>query len=629
MKKKLLILLLIIILVVGGLLAYAALNLNSLIARFKPDLEKIASQTLDRPVSMGNLEASVFPETKIVVKEFTLGGGATQAFKLNNLTLSVNLKPLILSQKLEITKLAIDAPDITVSKTPDGMEISGLPKKKAKSEPETAPVIPTDTAAKGQAIGINLNSLEVTNARVTLKNFLKDKDLSVSNVNIKTAVSMENNSLKVSNLNLDGILLGQAKLNVYSDAISLDNNSGALNVPALRIKLNDDIIDVKADYNLKTSAATSTINSDGLNLEKLIAAFPDIVPPAVKAFNVKGSVKPAINLKMAGSEINMDGKIGLDKIAADVNQFKVTDLAGNIKVTADLFKQVLNSQDLELSVNGSKMKILLDTALTLPQVNITKLAVNAFSGTLLTSGQVLVDTPITFSLQNQVSGINVESLMSTLQPGNHMLVGNIEKATANLNGKLDATFMQALNGSVYYILTDGALKGFNLGGQVLKAANNLAFISGSLYDRVSNNKTLFEVTDTVVKRSTGNISISGGSMFTKDLQLTSTAYDVFANGRIGFDTVLDLDANIIFTQEASASIIAGVRELSKALDAQQRLNIPLQLQGKPPAIIVTPDMKKLLELGAKAVIREKAKDFLEETVKRKTGVSGLGNLLGF
>lgn len=102
MKKKILILLVVIILIAGAGLAYAAMNLNSLIEKFRPDLEKIASQTLGMPVNIGNLEASVFPETKILVKEFKLGGGdKSQAFKLNNLALSVKLSALLFSQKLE------------------------------------------------------------------------------------------------------------------------------------------------------------------------------------------------------------------------------------------------------------------------------------------------------------------------------------------------------------------------------------------------------------------------------------------------------------------------------------------------------------------------------------------------
>ncbi len=634
MKKKILIVFIALILIFGAALTYAAMNLNSLISKFKPDLEKIASQTLGMPVNIGNLEASVFPDTKILVKEFKLGGAEkSQAFKLNNLALSVKLSSLILSQKLEITKLTIDSPEITVTKTLEGMEISGLPKAGAKTAPAKKENSAQNKEAppQSQAIGINLNSLEVNDASVVLKNFMPEKDLTLSDIDIKTAIALENNKIEVSNLELTSLLLNAVKLGVTSDSIVLDNNSGELNVPSLKVKLNDDTININAVYNLNTSAATSGIKSDGINLEKLITSLAEFVPPAVKEMNVKGSLKPDLKIKAAGSNYNLTGDLGLEKISAVAAGFNVTDLAGTFNLDASNTLQNIKTQDLGLSVNGSKIKILLDTALKFPEVNISKLVVNAFSGTLNTDGKILVGTPISFDLKNQVAEMQIVEIMNTLKPGTDMLVGKIEKATADLKGTLDANFMKNLSGNVFYVLTDGELKGFNIGGMALKAANNLSFISGSLYDKAQGKKELFDVANTIVKQSSAHINIGAGSMTTKDLTLTSIAYDLNANGRIGFDTSLNLNSNIIFTPDVSAKIVAGVKELAKALDQNQRLNMPLSIQGTPPAIIVIPDLQKLIELGAKNLLKDKAGEYLGENLEKKTGikVKGLDKLLGF
>lgn len=103
-------------------------------------------------------------------------------------------------------------------------------------------------------------------------------------------------------------------------------------------------------------------------------------------------------------------------------------------------------------------------------------------------------------------------------------------------------------------------------------------------------------------------------MHTKDLTLNSTAYDLNAEGKIGFDTSLDLNADIIFTPEVSAKIVGGIKELNNALDQNKRLNMPLSIEGVPPSIVVVPNLQKLIELGAKNLLREKAGQLLSEGI---------------
>jgi hypothetical protein len=631
MKKKILILLTVLLIIIVAAIIYLGMNLNSLISRFKPDLEKIASDTMGMPVKFGNLEASVFPETQIIVKELKLGGMEnTQAFKLDSLRLNVKLASLIFSQKLEITKLTINSPEIIVNKSAEGIDISGVPKK------QHAPKIPNadskSAAGSASPIAISLNSLEVEKAKLLLLNFVKDKELTLSDVDIKAAIAIEGSTINVNKLALDGMLLGKSKLSLSTDSIIVNNSASEIKIPAVKAKLNGDEINLSATYDMARSALDSKLTSERVDLEKLLSLFSEFVPPAVSGFNIKGAVKPALNVKTVANNFNADGTVGVDKFSAEFKTYKISDLSSNLQLKADNTRQNIKAPDLALTLNGNPVKITADTTLALPELEVTNLLIKAFSGEVLTTGKLLIETPVSFNLQNQIAHIQVESALNALKPGPAMISGTLEKAAANLSGTLDANLVQSLNGSVSYILTNGELKGFNIGSKVLKAVNNLSFLSGSLYERVQGKKELFDVANTVFKKCTANISVGGGSMNTKDLFLASPTYDLDAAGRIGFDASLDLKANIKFTPDISAMLLSSVKELKSALDENSRLNIPLALQGVPPAIIVTPDVKKLIELGAKSYLRDKATDLLEGAIRRKANggsSGGLGKLLGF
>ena len=64
-----LLLLVILAVAAGGLGYYLATNINSLIAQYKPDLERIASESVGSTVTFGNIRAQVFPRTSMVVDE--------------------------------------------------------------------------------------------------------------------------------------------------------------------------------------------------------------------------------------------------------------------------------------------------------------------------------------------------------------------------------------------------------------------------------------------------------------------------------------------------------------------------------------------------------------------------------
>ncbi|MCB0334539.1 MAG: hypothetical protein KDD55_13630, partial [Bdellovibrionales bacterium] len=131
---------------------------------------------------------------------------------------------------------------------------------------------------------------------------------------------------------------------------------------------------------------------------------------------------------------------------------------------------------------------------------------------------------------------------------------------------------------------------------------------------------------------TGNITISNETLSTNDLLLVSTLFDLTAKGTIGFDTSLNLGANIRFTELFSLAMAKKISELRDWLDKDNRLNIPLRIQGTATNVVVVPDVTELLKSNAGKVLTNKllGKVFGDNKEKGKDSKKsgGLGGLLG-
>lgn len=618
MKKKLLISLAAVLLIIIGCLIYVAMNINPLIARFKPDLEKIASDVMKVPVAFGELEASVFPSTKIFIKELKLGrAGEGVPFKLDSLSLNVSLTPLIFSKKLEITKLTIDAPHVVLSKNTDGVEISGLPRNKSPQVAQVEkPIQVEPPTAKSDGLAINLKAIEINDAEITLRNFIKDRDFTIKEIDLNTAVSLVGEIVEVSNLSIAASLMGRVPAAVQADRITFNKSAGDAAIPAAVIDLNGDRINVAVNYNVNSAKGSVTVGSAGLSAAKLIESFGEFIPQNVKALNVSGQIVPDIGVNADGGQFEINGKVALQSIAADLNNLKVSALNGDLAIAGNQASQNLKSSDLGLNLNGKEVAIDLDASSLASRIEVRELIVKAFGGRLRSGAVIdLASAVPSFTVQSSVSDMAISEILETLQPGSPaILTGSIDEVSADLRGQLGDTLMQSLRGTVNLILTNGAFSGFNIGGLVLKSVKDIPFISGNLYERAGDKKQLFDITETKFDTCSGNLTIGEGAITTRNFKLKNAAYDLDAEGEIGMDTSLNLDATILFTPDISQILAASIKELQRTLDSNGRLAIPLTVQGKPPAIIVVPNLKKLIEAGAKAVIKDKAGEFLDKAL---------------
>lgn len=252
---------------------------------------------------------------------------------------------------------------------------------------------------------------------------------------------------------------------------------------------------------------------------------------------------------------------------------------------------------------------------------IEPLRIGAFSGTTgLTLEASLLDA-IPFKTSLNVSGIRAEEALAALIPDVEMqLSGTVETVTGDIRGTLDENMMPGLQGSVGLAFKDGTLEGFNLGATVLGAVGGIPFIAETLLQAVPQElQSMMAGDETVITSLTGSFAIADETMTTDDFLMQSTFFSLDAQGMIGFDTQVDLNSTIYFSESFSAELVEDTSELLYLQNDNGQIAFPVKISGVPPNLTVLPDMTELVKGAVKQGVKEELKKGLGEEIKEKTG----------
>jgi AsmA protein len=152
----------VLILVVVGLAFFIDAN------RFRPTLESSLSDALHRDVKLGNLSLSILSGS-IEANDLEIAEdpsfGKAPFLRAKAVRVGVELKPLVVDHKLNVTGITIDKPEITLLQTPSGSwNYSSL------GTEASAPAKPKSPAVNASAGGLALtvSKLNITDGRLTI-----------------------------------------------------------------------------------------------------------------------------------------------------------------------------------------------------------------------------------------------------------------------------------------------------------------------------------------------------------------------------------------------------------------------------------------------------------------------------
>lgn len=543
--KKLMVGLVVVIILIGATLALALYNANSLVQRFKPDLEALASKTLETPVKLGELEVQIFPASRIEVKELSIGEG----LKLNNFLLNVKLLPL-LSKKLEIKKLSLLSPTITLLKDKSGVRVEGLKQKSADQKEAKASVshsnISQDKKAPTAPLAIALESIQIENGALIIKELEKSSEQKLTNLDLDANVDLSGSEIKVPAFEFSGLVENKGNFKLSGSDIVFDTHSGKLDAKNIVADALGAVVAASAQYDTKAKTGNFNVNSQ----------------------KVQFSGKP-IDFKLSGSV-----------------------------------------QDQKITVSSFDAK--------------------AFSGVVQANAVADLGPAQFFQAAPKVSNLQIGEALAALKPQSPPLFeGTLVELATDVKGNPSA-LPSSLNGQGAVHLADGLLKGINLAAAVTKATK-LPFLGDALHASVPPEfKPIFEAEDTQIKKLSADFKIANSAISTSNFILVSQIFTLDAAGTAGFDSSVDMKANIAFEPKFSKALTERVKEMSALLDKQGSLVIPLAIQGTLPKVAVLPNVEKLVQAGAGKLIEEKAGKFLEQLGGgKKEKNSGVKGLLGF
>ncbi len=161
---KFLVILSILGVVIVGILLW---NINPIVESFRPKLAKLISDTINQPTDIGGISLKLFPTQSVELKNITLAGGTPGATSIARAMLDVNLAALI-KKRLEVTEVAVDGLNVTVTKEADGaMKVGGLPIGKGKNDPTQPP--PKDEKNDPSAISFQTKTFTLKSGKIAFE----------------------------------------------------------------------------------------------------------------------------------------------------------------------------------------------------------------------------------------------------------------------------------------------------------------------------------------------------------------------------------------------------------------------------------------------------------------------------
>lgn len=634
MKKSLWVLA--VLLVVGGvILAVAAYSANSLVARFKPDIEAAASDAMGASVTLGNISASVFPSVRLKVQEARVAAqpGGADALALKGLVLHVKLLPL-LTGRLVIETVSLDEPTVVVVKTKEGMFLEGLPRHapaalapRSGDAPRPAASRAVGALAAPAALNIDLRTFQINDATITLHDVEHTRDIAVRNINVDSALAMAGGNATVSRLTLNADLPGGQRISVSGTGQSFNLKSGELVLGSLNASLLGGVMAFAGAVNAYTAAGTTTLSSDGLKLDNVLplaAAFT----PTVADMKLRGIAKIDLKATFGAGVYSAAGTVTLQDVGYQRGTLSVSSISGPLILGGTASRPSVTTDGLSFVLNDKPGKIAFTAVVDGDRLQIDPLSLSALSGSLTGTAEYLLPPPHRFATQVEGSGFSVAEALALADPRAPMQIeGVVSKLAAHVRGRAEGDVAQSLDGTAAFGMRHGVLKGLNLGAAVLQGVNRIPLLAGAI--DIPKFQKHMSSRDTAIESLTGDFTIDAGWIKTHNLSVVSELFTLTGSGRVSFQTDLDLDTTITFNPELSRVMIGKAKELRPVLNNDGTLTVPVLVKGRPPNIDARPDLTRLLAGSTKNVLEGTVGEALGKALNgEKVGGKLLDQLLG-
>ena len=240
------------------------------------------------------------------------------------------------------------------------------------------------------------------------------------------------------------------------------------------------------------------------------------------------------------------------------------------------------------------------------RVTLERATAKAFAGKLVATGRYNLARSA-FQGSAELDGMSVSPLVATRSASGAQLI------SGNLTGKLDvdgtgsgwAEIAPALTGSGELRIADGVLGKFNPAGKLFAALGALPSVSGGGFARfVASHPRVFGGEETSFEAMTGRLQIQSGWVQLRDLVLRTPDYVLRGSGRVSLAGVLDVKTQMVLSAELSKELVAAQPVFRYLRDKAGSVEIPVALQGSVSKVAVVPDVSHIASLAGRELLTD-------------------------
>jgi hypothetical protein len=639
MKKKITLTLLSLFILLAAGAGVVIYKLNDIVSGFRPQIEHQLSAALGAQVQLGEISASLFPTCHLSVQEVKVlaADGKATALSLGGITASVALRPL-LSKKLDISNLEIERPRVTLIKDPSGTSIQGLRSTKGSPTPsqqaQTAPASP-QTSAASTPLDVTVSRVTISDGELTIDDRVAAKRTPIRAINLDASVAVQGKDVQIPALNLSFVASPFPPIRFTGSKITYGQDSGKLSIGSFDAVSDGGTVHTEGSLDTNTQSGALNVTSTGIDLRK-VAALLKSSTPALAALNPSGSITTSLAVTLAGGRPSIQGPITLKEINADLpGPQKLRGLSGELNVQGPLTDLLVAAPKLQLSFQDAPLRVATTARLTSSNVTVQTLTITGLGGEARLPATLQLVPPKNFTAQPSISTISIGELLKVTKPSlSSMISGTILSFKGSFSGSTMGDLARSISGPGDVVVKDAVLKGVNLPALILSKVSNIPLLEGTLRANIApEHQKYFNDPDTKISELKGEFSLGGGVINLRSLRAASEAFTLESNGTMSMDGDLNLASNFILSADISQSLAKRSKTVETMLNKNKLLEIPVVIKGKSPALIVAPDISKLLQGAGGRMLEEKAGSLLEKALGGKKGADGkqknpLGGLFG-
>ncbi len=630
MKRKLLIFVFCILAI--AIVGFAAIVIfaGSIVNKFKPEIQRIASDSTGMKIEIGDIGVSIIPATEVTIRDLTVGG--KKDLSLDGVALKVDLLSL-LSGSLNISEISIVAPKVKIIQQESGIIIQGLPTPTASNNESAKEKVAAEKAAPAPAtqvsspIKIDLKRIQVRDGLIEVTSPKLSKPLQVADLNFSSAVQLQGSQADIPEISLSTVINEKIKVLVDGTSAKVDLASQAITIPQLSCTINE-IKFLLGVNNLGATGGDISVKEGSKIDLAVIKPLLDTIGLSLPVPPVSGEVLPNIAIKAAITpklSLNGKGVVLLKDIALTQPPIALSKLTGgiNLGLNGDLVD--VDATDLKGIVGDQPFGLALSSQVNLLQMEINRsdVKLSGFGGLidLNTKGSITGLNPI--NNIHRINSLSIGSLVKAVPVSPVPVSGEVKSIEGNIGLSLGANMMSSLSGGTTASLQNIEIEGVNHVANIIGSLKMIPLLGAAiLNDLPPSVRSVMNASGTKLNSVYTKLGYSGATIRISDLIADAGVLTVMGDGTASTSGSLDMRAKVALGSDLSYYLISKAKEMQSLSDNTGRIVLPFIISKSANGIVFAPDVEEITKLAAKAFVREGAKKLLQDALSGKKGLFG-------